>query len=268
MGASIAASMMDSGCEVWWVAEGRRAQSIARAESIGLRDAGSLAELCASCDGIVSVCPPEFALGVAESVAACGFHGVFADVNALAPAHKVAMGQILAEQGIAFADGGVIGLPSRVQGETTVFLSGPAASTVAAWFAHGRIGAEVIAGEVGKASALKILFAAHNKGTIALRTALYAAAEEYGILAELQGQFAHRGLSLEKIEVEIRRAAAKAWRWVAEMQEIGESLESVGMPGDFHAGAAKVYERLRSLKDQDPTLAEVLRTVRATSSLS
>ena len=57
----------------------------------------------------------------------------------------------------------------------------------------------------GRASALKILFAAYNKGMIALHTELYAAAERYGVMAELQGQFLHRGLSLEKIELQITR---------------------------------------------------------------
>jgi hypothetical protein len=54
------------------------------------------------------------------------------------------------------------------------------------------------------------------------------------------------------------RAAPKAWRWVAEMHEISEALEEAGMPGDFHAGAAKVYGRLVRLKDQEVTLATVL----------
>jgi 3-hydroxyisobutyrate dehydrogenase-like beta-hydroxyacid dehydrogenase len=193
-------------------------------------------------------------------VAACGFRGVFADVNALAPAHKVEMAHELA--GLRFVDGGIIGLPSRVRGETTLFLSGEAADEVAACFAGGAIQAQVLGPDVGKASALKILFAAYNKGTIALHTALYAAAEHYGVKVELQGQFEHRGLSLAKLETQILRAAPKAWRWVAEMHEISSALEAAGMPGDFHAGAAKVYQRLAGLKDQQPQMQDVLRAMR------
>jgi 3-hydroxyisobutyrate dehydrogenase-like beta-hydroxyacid dehydrogenase len=195
-------------------------------------------------------------------VAATGFRGVFADVNALAPHHKVEMGREMEAAGIRFVDGGIIGLPSRVPGETTLFVSGEAAGEVAACFTGGAIGASVMGPEIGRASALKILFAAYNKGSIALFASLYAAAEHYGVLKELQGQFTHRGLSVEKIQVQIERAAPKAWRWVAEMGEISEALEAAGMPGEFHQGAAKVYERLRGAKDRNPGLEVVLDILR------
>src|SRR5262249_33561948 len=111
----------------------------------------------------------------------------------------------------------------------------------------------------GRASALKILFAAYNKGRIALFTALYAAARQYGVLDELQGQFAQRGVALAKIETEIVRAAPKAWRWVEEIHEISAALEAVNMPGDFHEAAATVYERLSGFKDaNDVTLSDVI----------
>jgi 3-hydroxyisobutyrate dehydrogenase-like beta-hydroxyacid dehydrogenase len=205
------------------------------------------------------VCPPEFAFEVARAVAATGFRGVFADVNALAPRHKIEMGLEMEAAGIRFADGGIIGLPSRVSGETTLFLSGAAAEDVAACFAGGAIAASVMGMETGRASALKILFAAYNKGSIALFTTLYAAAEHYGVGEELKGQFTHRGLSVDKIEAQILRAAPKAWRWVAEMHEISEALEAAGLPGEFHQGAAQIYERMRELKDREPGLEAVLR---------
>jgi 3-hydroxyisobutyrate dehydrogenase-like beta-hydroxyacid dehydrogenase len=195
------------------------------------------------------VCPPEYAIDVAQRVAATGNKGIFADLNALAPQRKVALANEMIEQRIRFADGGIIGLPSRTPGETTLFLSGEAAQDVAACFAKGAIAAQVLGPEPGRASALKILFAAYNKGSVALFTALYAAAQQYGVLEELQGQFVHRGLSLATIETQILRAAPKAWRWIEEMHEISAALEAVNMPGDFHEAAAKVYERLAGFKD-------------------
>lgn len=251
---------MDAGCEVYWASEGRGTATRARAAA--LTDAGTVARLCELCPVIISVCPPEFAFDVARSVAATGFRGIFADVNALTPQHKIEMGQEMEVAGMRFADGGIIGLPSRTPGETTLFLSGPAAQDVAACFTNGAIAASVMGPEIGRASALKVLFAAYNKGSIALFASLYAAAQHYGVLEELQGQFTHRGLSIEKIETQILRAAPKAWRWVAEMHEISEALEAAGMPGEFHEAAAKVYDRLRGLKDQDSRLNGVLETLR------
>jgi 3-hydroxyisobutyrate dehydrogenase-like beta-hydroxyacid dehydrogenase len=261
MGVSIANSAIDGGCEVFWASEGRG--SATRQRATLLKDAGTVERLCETCAVIISVCPPEFAFAVSRGVAATGFKGAFADINALTPQHKIEMGRAMEAVGIRFADGGIIGLPSRVSGETTLFLSGPAAGEVADCFTKGAIAASVMGPEIGRASALKILFAAYNKGSVALFTALYTAAEHYGVAEELKGQFTHRGLSVEKIEAQILRAAPKAWRWVAEMHEISEALQAAGMPGEFHHGAAKVYDRLRSLKDQDVDLKTVLGTLGA-----
>jgi 3-hydroxyisobutyrate dehydrogenase-like beta-hydroxyacid dehydrogenase len=262
MGVSIAESAVDSGCEVYWVSAGRRPATRKRAEQAGLLEVSTIAQMCEVCSVIVSVCPPEFAPSVARDVVAAGFRGVFVDANAGAPRHKIDLGREIDSAGIRFVDGGIIGLPSRTPGETTLFLSGAAAHEAANCFTKGAIGAVVLGPEVGRASALKILFAAHNKGTIALQAMLYAAAEQYGVLRELEEQFVHRGFSLSKIETQILRAAPKAWRWVEEMHEISAALEAVGMPGDFHDGAAKVYERLREFKDREAfSLAEVTKTL-------
>lgn len=251
MGVAIAQSAMDSGCTVFWASTGRRPQTRQRAERAQLIDLVTLERLCEECAVILSVCPPEFADAVAQAVAATGFTGIFADLNATAPQRKIALARTLSEQRMRFVDGGIIGMPTRTPGQTTVFLSGEAAYDVAACFAKGAIGASILGDQPGRASALKILFAAYNKGTIALLTSLYAAAQHYGLLDELQRQLAGRGLALPTLEAQILRSAPRAWRWVAEMHEISAALEAVNIPGDFHRAAAIVYERMASLKDAE-----------------
>ncbi|MEO8097805.1 MAG: DUF1932 domain-containing protein [Acidobacteriota bacterium] len=247
MGSSIANSARNSGCEVYWVAEGRSAASRERAQ--GLTDAGTLARLCQICPIIISVCPPEFATAMADQIVAAGFQGVYVDANAVAPQHKIEMAGRMEAAGIRFVDGGIIGLPSNKLGETTLLLSGAAASEVAEYFTLGPIVPQVMGPEIGRASALKICFAAYNKGMIALYTALYGTAAHYGVLEELKGHFVHRGLSVDSIQAQILRAAPKVWRWVPEMHEIAETLEAAGMPGGFHLAAAEVYARLAGFKD-------------------
>jgi hypothetical protein len=46
-------------------------------------------------------------------------------------------------------------------------------------------------------------------------------------------------------------AAAKAWRWVGEMEEIAATFASAGLPDGFHLAAAEVYRHLEQFKD-DP----------------
>ena len=47
------------------------------------------------------------------------------------------------------------------------------------------------------------------------------------------------------------------------MREISATLAAVGLPGDFHEGAAQVFERLAAMKD-DPsvTIDEVIDLLR------
>ena len=263
MGAAVAVSVRNSGRDVYWVSAGRRAHTRQRAEDAGLIDASTLPALCGICAVIVSVCPPEFAESLADEVIAAGFRGTYLDANALAPARKLRMAERMETSGIRFVDGGIIGLPpSENSGETWLCLSGAAAPDLAPFFANGPILAEVVGAEIGRASALKICFAAHNKGMIALRSALLATAQHYGVLDDLKTHWARRGLSIPTIEKEIQRAAPKAWRWEPEMHEIAATLEAAGMPGEFHQAAAEIYSRLREFKDTEPTLDEILDQLR------
>jgi 3-hydroxyisobutyrate dehydrogenase-like beta-hydroxyacid dehydrogenase len=243
---------------VYWLSAGRSPRTRQRAKAAGLLDAATLSALC-ELPVIASICPPEFAEPVAEQVTAAGFRGTYLDANALAPARKQRMAERMESAGIRFVDGGIIGLPPAGPGETWLILSGEAAPGLVGYFSSGPITAEAIGPEIGRASALKMCFAAHNKGMIALRTAVLATARHYGVLDGLKQQWTRRGLSLDTIEREIVRAAPKAWRWAPEMHEISATLEAAGMPREFHLAAAEIYSRLRGFKDtDDATLDEIL----------
>ena len=56
----------------------------------------------------------------------------------------------------------------------------------------------------------------------------------------------------------------KAWRWVAEMEEIAATFEAAGLPGGFHHAAAEIYGRLAAFKDgaAAPPLDEVTEALR------
>ena len=84
-------------------------------------------------------------------------------------------------------------------------------------------------------------------------------ARECGVsLATVSRALSQPGLA-ERAEATARGTAGKAWRFVGEMKEIASTFEAARLPGDFHRGAAEVYDRMAGLKQVDEvTMAEVL----------
>jgi 3-hydroxyisobutyrate dehydrogenase-like beta-hydroxyacid dehydrogenase len=261
MGISVAASAQNSGCTVYWVAQGRSAATVERADRHGLLDAGSLTDLCAVCSLIVSVCPPHAAEDVADQVIAAGFRGLYLDANAIAPQAAVQIAQRMEQAGALFVDGGIIGGPAWKPHSTWLCLSGSRTEEVAACFAAGPLETRVLGAEIGAASALKMCYAAYTKGATALLAAILAAAEHYGVSEALAQQWDHDtpGFSAQTRQ-RVRGVTAKAWRFEGEMEEIAATLQAANLPGGFHEAAADIYHRLAHFKGaaETPSLEEVI----------
>jgi 3-hydroxyisobutyrate dehydrogenase-like beta-hydroxyacid dehydrogenase len=266
MGVAVAATVKNSGHDVCWASEGRTSETCRRAAGAGLTDAGTVAAICRRCDTIVSVCPPEFAEAMAREVACHGFQGLYIEANAIAPEKALRIGRMMEAGGVRFVDGSIIGLPARTRGETWIYLSGRHAPEAAAYFSGGPLEVEVLEGEIGKASALKMVFAAHTKGLAALRAAVLAAADELGVLRDLEHQWSRSGPPFAQVAGSIQHVAPKAWRFVAEMQEIAETFEAAGMPGGFHRAAGEIFARLTDFKGAGKVeLEDALRKLAARS---
>jgi 3-hydroxyisobutyrate dehydrogenase-like beta-hydroxyacid dehydrogenase len=261
MGISVAATLINSGHQVLWVAHGRSPQSKARAAEHQLVDAGRLPELARSSTAVVSVCPPHAAETVAQEVIAAGFRGLYIDANAIAPQTALRIGRQLQAAGITFVDGGIIGGPAWQPGRTWLYLSGPEAPTAAPLFAAGPLETEIAGSEIGQASALKMLFAAYTKGRTALLALVLAGAESLQVRPALERQWQRYWPDFTaETHDRLRRVTAKAWRFEGEMQEIAATFQSANLPPGFHTAAADIYRRLAPFKDRKdpPSLQELL----------
>jgi hypothetical protein len=109
----------------------------------------------------------------------------------------------------------------------------------------------VLDAPVGAASALKMAYAGWTKGTSALLAAIEALAIREGVMDVLEQEWSKSQPGLMAQSEGLGGAAAKAWRWVGEMEEIAATFESNGLPGGFHEAAAEVYSRMEQFKD-DP----------------
>jgi 3-hydroxyisobutyrate dehydrogenase-like beta-hydroxyacid dehydrogenase len=244
MGAAVGGCLVSVGHEVLWDPAGRSRASTGRALAAELTGVSSLAELASRCSVILSVCPPHAALDVASSVASTGFSGVYVDANAVSVATASQVADVVTEGGASYVDGGIIGLPPENAGHTRLYLSGARAEEVRALFGRSALDARIADGQPFAASAVKMAYAAWTKGTSALLLACRALARGEGVERTLLAEWA---LSQPALGAQSERAAsaaaAKGWRWVAEMEEIAASMAADGLPSGFHHAAADIFDR-------------------------
>ena len=285
MGAAVGRCLAGAGHLVLWVPEGRSPDTAARARSAGLTAAdGGLAEVARRADVIVSVCPPHAAPGVAREVAGSRFGGVYVDANAISPATAREVAGIVEADGASYVDGGIIGSPPVAPGFIRLYLSGARAGEVQRLFAGSEVDARVIddasvapgasgvsdvsrasgasgasgaRGICGSASAVKMAYASWTKGSAALLLAARAMARAEGVEEVLLAEWAISQPGLpDRSARAAGSAAAKGWRWVAEMEEIAATMSADGLPDGFHQAAAEVYRRSRHAPG--PALDDVL----------
>jgi hypothetical protein len=95
-------------------------------------------------------------------------------------------------------------------------------------------------------------YAAWTKGTSALLADVIALALAEGVHGSLVAEWERSQPGLvQRSERGLSVVAAKAWRFVGEMEEIAATFEANGLPDGFHRAAADVYRRLEQFKD-DP----------------
>jgi 3-hydroxyisobutyrate dehydrogenase-like beta-hydroxyacid dehydrogenase len=223
-----------------------------------IADVGSYAALVQEAELILSVLVPAQAQAAAQRVAQAmvdtGAAPVYADCNAVAPHTATQIADVITGAGGTFVDASIIGPPPRKPGRTRFYASGP---TLAPFLALDRFGLDVVllGEEVGRASALKMCYAALTKGFTALCTELLTAAELLNVAPALKREFqTSQAAMLERMSRGIPHMPPKAGRWVGEMEEISSTFESVGLTPHILGGAAEMYRLVAetALADRNP----------------
>jgi 3-hydroxyisobutyrate dehydrogenase-like beta-hydroxyacid dehydrogenase len=240
MGSAVGALIQE---DVLWASAGRSSETATRAGAAGLVDVGTLGELAARADTILSICPPHAAVDVAGQVAGARFTGLYVDANAVSPETAGRIRETIEDGGARFVDGGIVGGPPTEPG-TRLYLSGADAGEAAALFAGTVLDARVLSDRIGDASALKMVYAAWSKGSAAMLLATAEVARATGVDGALLAEWRDSIPELEqRLAGAERSAAAKGWRWVGEMEEIADTFAAAGQPDGFHRAAAEVYRR-------------------------
>jgi L-threonate 2-dehydrogenase len=247
MGAGVGKRLASRGVGVLTSLAGRSEATAGRARAAGMIAASD--EEIASADFILSILPPGDALTLAQRfapvLALSNAKPVFVECNAINPATVAKVAAVIAPTGCAFVDAGIIGPPPRGDDAGPRFYaSGAAAPRFAALRAYG-LDVRVLEGPLSAASALKMCYGGINKGTQALGAAMMLAAVRSGSADALfeELSFSQKEM-LAQFKQQLPKMPAKAYRWIAEMQEIA------GFAGDDPAaralfeGAARFYEQM------------------------
>jgi putative dehydrogenase len=249
MGAAVAGRLTERGVKVLTVLAGRGAASVARARTAGMTDV-PLVGLTAA-DLVLSILPPGQALAfageMAPVLAAAERKPVFVDCNAVSPETVSRIGAVISRSGAPFVDAAIIGLPPRSgQPGPHFYASGESAARLQTLTQYG-LDVRVLDGPVGAASALKMSYAGINKGLAAIAAAMILAASRSGAgtAAALHQEMSESlpGL-LSSLERQIPDMLPKAYRWVAEMQEIAAFAGDDVAARDVFVGFAALFERM------------------------
>ncbi len=252
MGQAIAQQLQQKGFNVCTALDQRSARTKALAQQAGLADVGSVAKLTEQCELILSVMNPgaalEFAGEVAQALNVNRRKLLFTDCNAIAPATMHAIDKKITAAGGRCIDAGIIGPPPRGSAKMQFYVSGSAALELEQ-LATPQIIVNVLSERVGDASAIKMCYAAMNKGMIALVVELLVVARRLGVDAALEARLmkTHTAI-LEQVIAGLPTMPPKAHRWVPEMFEIAQTFESVGLTPRMFEGAAAMYQFIAATK--------------------
>jgi len=247
MGAAVGKRLTENGLQVLTSLEGRSDATIARARAAGMTDASH--DQIAAADLILSIVPPGDALALAERLAPALARGnrkpAYVECNAVNPKTVINIEAAIAPTACPFIDAGIVGGPPKPGSPGPAFYaSGAEAPRFAVLNDYG-LDVRVIDGAVGAASAMKMSYAGITKGFTALGTVMMLAATRAGTAEALHRELAKsQPQLLAWLTRQVPNMYSKAYRWVAEMEEIAGFVSEDDAGHQIFAGAADLYDRI------------------------
>jgi 3-hydroxyisobutyrate dehydrogenase-like beta-hydroxyacid dehydrogenase len=259
MGAAVGRRLHEAGARVVTSLVGRSAQSVARVRGAGLEvvDDNDDDSLVRDADFVLSIVPPGVAIEVAERLrgplSRARSKPAFVECNAISPATCRRIHDLLGAT--TFIDAGIIGGPPQTGTQDPskgprFYASGAEAHLVTRLASYG-LDIAIIDGPVGAASGLKLSYAGLTKGFTALCATMLGAAEREGLADALRAELARSQPGfLNRLDRAVPAMRPKAYRWVAEMQQIAEFVGSPDNGATIYEGAAVLYQRIANSYDR------------------
>jgi 3-hydroxyisobutyrate dehydrogenase-like beta-hydroxyacid dehydrogenase len=261
MGSGVARRLTENGVTVLTSLAARSAASVKRAEAAGMR-ASDDAQLMQA-DLFLSIVPPGDSRALAERFAphfaAANRKPVFVDCNAVSPPTMRGTAQVIAATGAPFVGAAIIGPPPKPgSSNTKIYVSGDAAADVMKLNDHGLI-VRLLDGPLTAASALKMSYAGITKGFTALAAGMMLAATREGSAEALKAELAESQPAFTAwLDRQMPNMYGKAYRWVAELDEIGAFVGEEFAEHAMLTAAARFYQRMADDYDGKQDEVDVL----------
>ena len=180
------------------------------------------------------------------------------------------METVLSGAGARYVDASIIGGPPRNGSSPRIYVSGDNAVEFEQLREFG-LDVRNLGAQLGRASGIKMCYAAMTKGTTALHAELLIAAEKMGLSEELMAEFSgSQPAVVSRMEGWMPTMPAKSRRWVSEMEEIEKTFSDLGMTPNIFKGVADMYRMIGATslgdenpetRDKDRDLAETIRII-------
>ena len=202
---------------------------------------------------IVSAVTAASSLDVAREAAACLAPGqIFADMNSVSPGTKRASAKLIADAGGRYVDVAVMAPVPPYGLKVPILLGGAAAHELAALLAPSGMNLEVVADEIGTASAIKMCRSVMIKGLEALVVECMLGARRYGVedrvLASLEETFPQMEWD-KRADYLVSRVVVHGRRRAAEMREVAATLREAGIEPLMASATAQCQDRIAELSD-------------------
>ena len=247
MGSGVGGALKQNGFRVITALDGRSDDSRTRAAEQGIDDVGSLDDLVKSSDLILSILVPSealyFAQDIAESLVRTDSQVAIADCNAVSPATGTKISEIISAAGGKFIDAGIIGSSPRGGATPRFYASGEHAHILGELNGKG-IDVPVMDGPIGRASSLKMVYAALSKGTAALYASTLMTAKSLDIYGDLIQELEMSQPGTLASMSSVNSISSKAFRWIGEMEEIADTFGGAGTSSHTHRGAAETFQKI------------------------
>ena len=253
MGSGVARRLHERGATVITQLTGRSAASAARAERAGATAVATDEEFVRQSDFVLSIVPPGDAVALAERLAPAikraGRKTVYVDCNAVSPQTAEHIGKVLDGTGCIYVDAGIIGPPPGPNTRTVFYASGLGAREFEGLSEYG-LSVRVMDGANGAASAMKLSYAGITKGCTAIGSAMMLGSTRHGTAdALLQELSESQPMLLSWMRGFVSRMPPKAYRWVAEMEEISQFQGDDPAAREMYLGIARFYEQIAAALD-------------------